>query len=402
MSDIKVNLKKLVEEAIIDKNTAEKIKKWQEVEQGKHRKNYLLSVFTTLGAIAIWLGIFLLIAANWSEMTQLFKVFLLFCITFLFYFSWYYITYKKDSFQKTGTSLIFIWALSYGATIFLLGQIYNVGGSFFAAFFFWFLGILPFAYFTWLRTIFALTLVLVYAFTFSYFWENYYFSGFQVALIFISIAYIYLIGIAYHEKTKKWKFAPILGGFWVLTLLGALFPFTFNDFWRFEAFLWRDTWEIGVFLLVVVLFWILLLSLRVIKNKKFDLLSDLPFFVGIIPFLFLIFYAHFHALLRADYTRYQNGTPFILELPEGIYVLLMNLLYLWILWFFVYLGIKKERPSFINLSLLFFAVYLIGKYFSFLENSKVDGAIVFITGGVVCLFVGWFTESLRRKILAKY
>jgi len=53
MSDIKVNLKKLVEEAIIDKNTAEKIKKWQEVEQGKHRKNYLLSVFTTLGAIAI-------------------------------------------------------------------------------------------------------------------------------------------------------------------------------------------------------------------------------------------------------------------------------------------------------------------------------------------------------------
>jgi len=58
------------------------------------------------------------------------------------------------------------------------------------------------------------------------------------------------------------------------------------------------------------------------------LLSDLPFFVGIIPFLFLIFYAHFHALLRADYTRYQNGTPFILELPEGIYVLLMNLLYL--------------------------------------------------------------------------
>ena len=64
------------------------------------------------------------------------------------------------------------------------------------------------------------------------------------------------------------------------------------------------------------------------------------------------------------------------------------------------MGIRRDRLAFINISMIFLAVYLFGRYLAFVFESKVDGAIVFIGGGVICLLLTFLVEKIRRRIVA--
>lgn len=79
--------------------------------------------------------------------------------------------------------------------------------------------------------------------------------------------------------------------------------------------------------------------------------------------------------------------------------ILMNILFLLLLCIMVYMGIARKISSIVNTAIIFFGIYLFGKYLAFVFESKMDGAIVFLSGGVIVLLITGLTEAIRRRIL---
>ena len=61
----------------------------------------------------------------------------------------------EDHYPKTSRSLYYIGVFAFGAGIFLIGQMFNLGEGVYADFFMWGLGILPLAYYLKDKLIFA-------------------------------------------------------------------------------------------------------------------------------------------------------------------------------------------------------------------------------------------------------
>ncbi len=149
----------------------------------------------------------------------------------------YYFSYRNTDYTKTGQSLMLLGSLLYGASIFLLGQVYNLGGTFADAFLIWAVPTILLAYTTRFTTIYILAIILIYAYIFSVLGEGYGFSGFVIADIFIAVGYLSLSLLRYHRELYR-QFSWVLTWTGGASILGGLFAYTFLDFWRYGG----DTW----------------------------------------------------------------------------------------------------------------------------------------------------------------
>jgi len=99
-------------------------------------------IVVTIGAILVGLGVLSFIASNWGGMTKLVKLSLIFGI----FIGVNAISFNLQSYPKTARSLIYLGTLVYGAGIFLIGQMFNFGGTYSTAFLLWSMGIIPMAF----------------------------------------------------------------------------------------------------------------------------------------------------------------------------------------------------------------------------------------------------------------
>lgn len=102
-----------------------------------------IRVVVTIGAILVGLGILSFIASNWDGISHFVKLMIIFGVFGGVNFAGYVLSENNP---RTGRSLIYLGTLVYGAGIFLIGQMYNFGGDFPAAFLLWSLGVLPMAF----------------------------------------------------------------------------------------------------------------------------------------------------------------------------------------------------------------------------------------------------------------
>ena len=78
---------------------------------------------------------------------------------------------------------------------------------------------------------------------------------------------------------------------------------------------------------------------------------------------------------------------------------LMNILYLAILSLMIYLGVRRDNRSLVNIAMIYLALYLFGKYLAFAFDSKIDGAYIFIGGGIACIILTILIEKIRRRLM---
>jgi uncharacterized membrane protein len=149
------------------------------------------------------LGVILLIAANWDTISDMMKTLLMIGATGITYSLGYYFSYTNTNYTKTGQALMFLGSLLYGASILLLGQIYNLGGTFASALLVWTLPVLLLAYATRFVTLFILGIGLIYAYIFAELSTDFAFSGFVIANIFIAVGYLSLTLLRYHRDTYR-------------------------------------------------------------------------------------------------------------------------------------------------------------------------------------------------------
>ncbi len=135
----------LIKAGIISEETAEKIKGYYKTKETSST-NRLFVVFGVLGAILVGLGIILIIAHNWDNLSKTIKTVLAFVPLIIGQlFAGYSLLKRKDSQVWKESSSAFLF-FSVGAAISLISQIYNIHGNLSSFLFTWLLLCLPLVY----------------------------------------------------------------------------------------------------------------------------------------------------------------------------------------------------------------------------------------------------------------
>ncbi len=136
---LKQELQFLEKTEVLTSGKSKEIQDLYEAEKGLSFTRTLLYV----GSILIGAGILSFIASNWDEIGKLAK-FLIVLILFMgCNLAGYFL---ERNYPKTSKSLYYLGVLVFGAGIFLVGQMFHLGGDFQSAFYWWSLGILPLAW----------------------------------------------------------------------------------------------------------------------------------------------------------------------------------------------------------------------------------------------------------------
>lgn len=102
-----------------------------------------IRVLLTVGAFLIGIGVLSFVASNWSHMDSLVKLILI--ISAIIGVN--AVGFKLETKQPTtARAMHYIGVLFFGAGIFLIGQMFNLGGEFQQAFLMWAIGIIPIGY----------------------------------------------------------------------------------------------------------------------------------------------------------------------------------------------------------------------------------------------------------------
>lgn len=411
------DLEELQQHAVIDKNVAESILQYYKSKEGSSQ-NRLFIVFGILGALLVGLGIVLIVAHNWDNLSKTLKTILAFlplivgqglCLyTFL---------RKTDNVGWKESSSIFL-VLAIGACMSLISQIYQIQGDLASFVFTWALLSLPVAYV--MKSSMA-SLLYIIAITFyatdkgywtsfntdfyNYWWllalilPYYYklfkkypgsnFTTFHHWLIpisltigfgtsthgqdeFMLLAYMSLFGLFYligdqflsNNKLRN-------NGYLVIGSLGTnalLLSLSFDWFWQDVYFqkvavetLFNSP-EFSVFLVVTIA----AIILFVIKIRKYGVTSLAGTEVAFIAIL-LFYFVGFTSIV----------------LPQ----ILVNLLILIVAVYVIRKGAKKDHLGILNYGLLIITSLLIARFF--------DGELTFVLRGVlfVLLGVGFFLAN---------
>lgn len=139
------DIPELIEAGVISESTGNDIREYYKNKNGSSH-NRLFIVFGVLGAILVGLGIILIIAHNWDELSRLTKTILAFLPLLLGQVLCGFVLLKKPdhtAWRESGTAFLFF---SIGATISLVSQIYHIPGNLSSFILLWMLLSLPLIY----------------------------------------------------------------------------------------------------------------------------------------------------------------------------------------------------------------------------------------------------------------
>lgn len=139
------DLPELIEAGIITHETADKIKGYYQ-EKIQHSPNRLVLVFGIFGALLTGLGIILIIAHNWDDLSKPLKLALALFPLFLGQLICAYTLFKKNNnflWRETGSVFLFF---AIAASISIVSQVYNIPGDLSGFLFIWMLLSIPLIY----------------------------------------------------------------------------------------------------------------------------------------------------------------------------------------------------------------------------------------------------------------
>jgi uncharacterized membrane protein len=397
MSTTTLDLDALVASHIITQDQRDQILAWQKQNTSTEWASRLIQILSTFGSVVTWLGVILLIAANWDTISDMTKTLLMIGATGITYSLGYYFSYANTNYTKTGQALMLLGSLLYGASILLLGQIYNLGGTFASALLVWTLPVLILAYASRFITLFFLGIGLIYAYIFAELSTSFAFSGFVIANIFIAVGYLSLTLLRYHRDTYQ-SFASVLSWTGWASILGGLFAYTFIDFWRYGSDSWyasHDAHTTMWILLAIIGAGVIAIVIDIVRSNRLDKITDTPLLLSLAP-IGLIFLYTLSQMQVGNTSEWVDRWG---DMTMLIPTIGMNILYLGVLTLMIYLGVRRDNRSLINIAMIYLALYLFGKYLAFVFDSKMDGAYIFIGGGLACIAMTVLVERIRKRIL---
>ena len=407
---IQKDLNDLVDNEIISDEIAEKIRSYYQNESPQ-QKQKLFIIFSIIGATLIALGILLLIAHNWDNLSRTFKTILAFLPILIGQFACAYSYFKKARNPIwTEGSAIFL-SISLGASMALISQIYNIPGSLSTYVFYWSILSIPIIYLmqSQITAVFSLVLVVVFAVNSGYGWSND-LPEFLAWPLFFSILPFYLKNIQINNKGVfvhifTWLLClalTIIMGihgethqeilFITYFLMFQIFYIVGQNYPKERNYTYQKTFAIaGMIGMNVVLltlsfnrFWTDIYEQKIIFNELIT--SPELIQLGIVLIISIWIKSKFSkdtAQSKTDFYRYLD-IPFILIFIMGYFLpismYLINIMILGIGIFTIKEGIKNNSLSILNLGLFITSLLIIFKFF--------DADFSFIAKGILFILVG--------------
>jgi uncharacterized membrane protein len=400
MVDAKL-IEKWVHEGTITQAQAEKMLVDSTERQKDTSSNNFVITISTIGAILLGVGVILFVASNWQMMPDMVKTILLIGSTFLFYFLGYDFKYHRRDLPKVGAALLFLGGILFGATLFLLAQIYHVEANSHIIALIWLIGILPFVYaftsvemaglaalvfYIWV-TLFVLQDMLGGAFGWFGGSSNYNNLFYLPVVYLLSGIALFGIGGLHYFKSSLSKIARLFRLFGLRVGMVALFLLSFRFFsGNYEGYSFRGeavpNEELTIILTLLAVLGIGTLFVNILYNPSKSKAPGVEFYINLaLVVLTLIFF---------NFPLYDNS-----------YVILFNLVLAGIIFLLFQQGYYRQDMAIVNTGLFFFVVFIIAKYFDFFWGL-LDRSAFFIVGGVILLALGTIVERKRREIKARF
>jgi len=351
------------------------------------RSNKFIVAISTIGAILLGIGAILFVSSNWRVLPDLVKIEILLSSTFGAYYLGYRFKYGKKNLPKVGVSLFFLGALLFGASIFLIAQIYNINANSRSLVLIWLIGVLPFVYAFKSEPIAALSSLLFLIWIGLFIFRNgiYEHTFFYLPIIYLSSGMLlFSIGGLHYLKAGLNKIARIYRIIGLKISMLSLFLLTF----KFFSSPFYDSYYQGL---------------------RDNLPSQIV--VGILIFSILSIVALLFNLLfnpsQSATNSYENGVAlgmlgftlifFFFPGKSDIYTIIYSLLFFGLILFLIFIGYQRSDIKVVNIGIFWAAVFIFAKYFDFFWDL-LDRSIFFIVGGLILVLGGIAMEKKRRQI----
>ena len=376
-------------------------------------KRSLVSVVAIMGAILVGTGILLFIASNWSGLTWIVKLAILFVLLSGIYYSGFRL---QDHYPRVTYGIYGIGAFAYGAAIWLIAQAFNFPIDTRLAFFLWFLGlILPFFYLansiTGLVALFSL--------------NAWFFTGGRAGYPEI-LLFSLLVGLIFFFYARREK-SPL---FYHLSFFSWAAAGCYLNYRVIKEFLDYGDGSYILFPLLVFSMFYLLLSAK----TKESTLSGSLLSAGVIILLIASYFFSFNFIYDSQRIAYYPiiYTLLILALSSTLiwlkeinpwlrnYILLIGGVSLAILWIpnrdvlllltntnlflqnlvIIFFAFQMRNTFLFNLGVLSFGLSVLIKYFDYFYDM-LPRSFFFIVMGLLMVGLSILLERNRKKYLQK-
>ena len=347
----------------------------------------LSAILATMGAALVGVGVILLIGANWQDIPLLVKLILLWTAVIACNGLGYWLQFSRN-YPRSGSAVFFLGSLVFGASIFLTTQAYHYDIDNPLLLFWWCLGILPAAYILHLSTILMLSIALLVV-TFLWFLieTN---GGVESATASIAITValgttLFAIGMFHRSSHIFYKFFWGYASYGLGILLVALYMLSFEEFLQDDFLNMVNSNPWGNFLPVIGLsflglsLWTLYTFQRIRRKGQ-----------GKTPILDVIAIPWAVSVSWIAYWAPQFGNPVFLAV-------IFNCMLAATIIAIVVAGVVERKGYLVNLGVFFFALLLVTRYVD-LMWGMINGALFFISGGLLLLLIGFVLEKIRRHL----
>jgi uncharacterized membrane protein len=118
-----------LDSGLVNQQQAQKMLGDIQQKSKENRSNKFILGISTIGAVLLGIGAILFVASKWEILSSFMKVIILLSSTFGAYYLGYLFKYDKQNFPKVWVSLFLLGALLFGASVFLIAQIYNINAN---------------------------------------------------------------------------------------------------------------------------------------------------------------------------------------------------------------------------------------------------------------------------------
>ena len=383
-------LDELTAAEVISPEVAERIRDYAQERAESSASHRLLTVFGALGAILIALGIIVLLAHNWDELPRWIKTIISFLPLLTGQAACGYLLFKKGLTSWWGEAAAAFTALSIGAAIAMVHQVYNLPDSSFASFLsLWLILALPTLYLmrsratavlyyigigtlcvlgdreewtTYYTSLAAFALILPFyiwhirhqansAITYAFHWLTVVFTGIALSILSANlrdnstILWFVLLSAIYIMIGKYLQTSIYYNAYKVAALLCIPICFFIEDFPSFN-----NNYTLYTTIAIVLFYFLLIAKYYYIdkKEKKLDLVLVFPLLYIFSNYLFHYFIYHFIILALGAY-------------------------YIW-------KGFKSERSLLVNYGLAVISIEVAIRFF--------DSFLPFIFKGIIFILLG--------------
>jgi len=269
-------LEKWVREGIIDTACAESIGRLYPQPQAKTSRPWALIVFSGIGAVIIGLGVILLFAYNWHDMSKFAKLSVVFGSLVLAHLVGISLFIRSDRFKGLGEAITVLGTMLFGAGIWLIAQIYHIEEHFPNAFLLWGIGAMLMAWTmpSVIQAILAAVLFTIWAAAES--------VAFHTAMPYVFALLLLLLPIAYNKRS----------GVLLCVLLLAFAVSTIFVFATYEN-------ALLVFYCLLCVFAIYTAAAMIQqKFAGFEILSQAYFFLGMAGYFIVLYILAFPDIIK--------------------------------------------------------------------------------------------------------